>query len=87
MSALQSNDMEPLFAGQRELALRLGTILSSLPPTDSVYQDLVRASNNATDARKKLERLVYALKVEEINARIADEQLKKAALEAELSKK
>lgn len=87
MSVLQVNEMESLFAGQREIAARLLTILGATPPNDSVYQELLRASNNAADARKKLERLIYILKVEEINARIAEEQAKKTALEAELSKK
>lgn len=87
MSVLQVNEMESLFAGQREIAARLAAILGTTPLDDSVYQELLRASNNAADARKKLERLIYILKVEEINARIAEEQAKKIALEAELSKK
>lgn len=87
MSVLRANDMEPLFAAQREIAERLATILATTPDTDTAYTELLRASNNASDARKKLDRLVYILKVEEINARIAEEQAKKIALEAELSKK
>lgn len=87
MSVLRVNDMEPLFAEQRALAAKLANILKSTPLNDSVYQEILRASNNATDAQKKLDRLVYVLKVEEINARIAEEQAKKIALEAELSTK
>lgn len=87
MSVLRVNEMEPLFAAQRDLAVKLANVLASTPLNDSVYQELLRASNNATDAQKKLDRLVYVLKVEEINATIASEQAKKLALETELAKR
>ena len=87
MSMLRSTELEELFASQRSLTARLADLVAATPNTDSVYADLVKAANNATTARQKLERVVFTLKVEEITTRITQDQAKKAKLEAELATK
>ncbi|MHB1310579.1 MAG: hypothetical protein ACYC3L_01085 [Gemmatimonadaceae bacterium] len=87
MSVLRSDDIESLFRAQREIAAKLAAITKTLPNTDSTYLDVTDAAQRADRAMKKLERVLYFIKIDRIAERITAELAEKTQLEAELRTK